>query len=332
MKVTVLAGGVSAEREVSLNSATCVAQALEKGGHQATVLDPGAGWSVIDPAAAPKESSRANSGLPGPEGIAVLKGGDLVINVLHGGQGEDGTLQAVLELLEVPYAGSRPAACAAAMDKVMAKRLFAAADVPTPDYLALSGDRKDGWRTRLEPFLKKIGYPVIVKPAGEGSTVGLTKAGDFDQALAAVELAAGLSAQVLVEEFIEGRELTVGVLDSEALPVLEVVVPGGFYDYEAKYRSHENRYICPAEIEQPVAERARRLALAAFEVLGLQDFARIDFRLDPRGGLWCLEANNQPGMTDSSLLPKAARVIGLDLTGLLERIIKNVQARYSRNR
>ena len=167
--------------------------------------------------------------------------------------------------------------------------------------------------------------------AGEGSTVGLSKAGDFDQALAAVELAAGLSSLILVEEFIEGRELTVGVLLGEALPVLEVVVPGGFYDYEAKYRSHENRYICPAEIEEAVAGSARRLALAAFEILGLRDFARIDFRLDSRGGLWCLEANNQPGMTDSSLLPKAARVIGLDLTGLLERIIKNVQARNCRN-
>ena len=158
--------------------------------------------------------------------------------------------------------------------------------------------------------------------------MGLTKAKTLDQVYEAVELAASLSRQVLVEKFIAGRELTVGVLGDEALPVLEVVIPGGFYDFEAKYHSQENKYICPVEIDTEVAERVQQLALEAFHVLGLDDYARIDFRLDENNELWCLEANNQPGMTDHSLLPKAALVTGLDLTALLERLIKNSLTRF----
>jgi len=328
MKITVLAGGTSAEREVSLNSASCVVQALKKNGHTVTVLDPGAGWSEINPETAPAHSPQRLCGLPDSGGKDILTSGEIVFNVLHGGQGENGTVCAVLELLGLPYVGSSPGASAAAMDKVVSKRLFSSVGVPVPDYFVLNRPLKRDWQAQIEAGIEKVGLPAIVKPAEEGSTVGLTKAGTLEKVHEAVETAASLSRQVLVEKFIDGRELTVGVLGDEALPVLEVVIPGGFYDFEAKYHSVENKYICPAEIDTGVAEHAQRLALEAFHVLGLDDYARIDFRLDNNNGLWCLEANNQPGMTDHSLLPKAALVTGLDLTALLERLIKNALGRF----
>ena len=332
MKVTVLAGGTSAEREVSLNSASCVVGALKENGHAVTVLDPGDRWSEINPGTAPAATQQKLCGLPEPGGKDILTSGDIVVNVLHGGRGEDGTVCSVLELLGVPYVGSNPGASAAAMDKVASKRLFSAAEVPVPDYFVLNRLQKQHWQNLIRAGIEKVGLPVVVKPAEEGSTVGMTKAGTLEKVYQAVDLASGLSRQVLVEKFIEGREFTVGVLCEQALPVLEVVVPGGFYDFEAKYRSQETRYICPAEIDAEVAERAQRLALDAFHVLGLDDYARIDFRLDSNNGLWCLEANNQPGMTDHSLLPKAALVTGLDLTALLERLIKNALTRFRSGR
>jgi len=328
MKIAVLAGGISAERKVSLGSAACVARALGGSGHDVVVIDPGLGWRAIDPVSAPAEPAGPSCGLPGEEGLAQLQKVDVVFNTLHGGQGEDGTLNAVLELLGLPYTGGRPGACAAAMNKVVSKRLFTAAGVPTPDYEVLTSSHRELWPGQIEAAAGRFGLPLIVKPAEEGSTVGLSKVASREELAPAVEKAAALSRQVLIERYIAGRELTVGILAGRALPVLEVVVPGGFYDYQAKYLSHDNRYICPAQIEEESARRAQRHAEAAFEVLGLEDYARIDFRLDPEGGLWCLEANNQPGMTDSSLLPKAALVIGLDLTALLERIIKNALSRF----
>jgi D-alanine-D-alanine ligase len=323
MKVTVLAGGTSTEREVSLASAGCVMKALKNAGHQVRVIDPGADWSEIDPAAAPGTVPRKFCSLPEGEALCNLRESGVVLSVLHGGQGEDGTLHAVLELLGLPYVGSRPGASAAAMDKVVSKRLFASAGVPTPDYLVLERGDSESWPAAVEAGAALFGFPMIVKPADQGSTIGLAKAGSVREVLEAAGAAARWSRQVLVEKFIRGRELTVGVLAGVALPVLEIVVPGGLYDFKAKYQSHDNRYICPAEIEAPAAARAQHLALEAFRVLGLDDYARIDFLLEPDGALWCLEANNQPGMTDSSLLPKEAKVLGLDLAALLERLLQS---------
>jgi len=329
MRIIVLAGGASSERGVSLASAQCVSRALREGRHSVTVLDPGLGWTEIDPARAPSRESSEYRRLPDDRALKLLAGADIVFSVLHGGQGEDGTIHAVLDLLEVPYAGSPPLSSAIAMDKVTSKRLFASAGVPTPEYLILEAADRQDWPARLESGIERLGLPMIVKPATEGSTVGLSKARTFEESLKAAELAAAYGSHVLVERFIEGRELTVGVLGSVPLPVLEIVVPGELYDFEAKYRSHDNEYICPAQIDPETAERAQQLALKAFEVLGLQDYARLDFRLDNSGGLWCMEANNQPGMTDSSLLPKEAEVLGLDLRALLERIISKALERFN---
>ncbi len=327
MRVAVLAGGVSAEREVSLGSGRAVCDALGQAGHQASLLDPGSGWKVVEPGKAPARVKRTSCGLPGGEGTAVLTSADIVFNTLHGGQGEDGTVNAVLELLGVPYAGSRPAACAAAMDKAVSKMLFSQVGVPTPDYVLLDSRRKGIWNDTLKEAAGRFGLPLIVKPAEEGSTVGLTRADSADQLYPAAEIAARFSRRVVVEKFIAGRELTVGVLVGEALPLLEIVVPGGFYDFDAKYRSDDNQYICPAGVAPETAELARRYALLAFDVLGLLDYSRVDFRLDEQGGLWCLEANNQPGMTGSSLFPKTAAAAGMDLAALLEKIIVGAMSR-----
>lgn len=327
MKVAVLAGGASAERGVSLGSGKAVRDALRQAGHEADILDPGSGWKVVEPDSVPSSVKRTSCGLPGSEGTNVLTSVDIVFNTLHGGQGEDGTVNAVLELLGVPYAGSRPAACAEAMDKAVSKMLFSQVGVPTPDYVLLDSMRKKLWEDALREAAERFGLPLIIKPAEEGSTFGLTKVESTDQLYPAAETAAKYSRRVVVEKFIPGRELTVGVLAGEALPLLEIVVPGGFYDFDAKYRSNENKYICPAEVDPETAASAQGFALRAFDVLGLLDYSRIDFRLDEQGGLWCLEANNQPGMTGSSLFPKAAAAEGLDLSALLEKIIASALSR-----
>ncbi len=328
MKVAVLAGGVSAEREVSLGSGKEVRDALRQLGHDVNLIDPGSGWQVVEPDEVSAKVERTSCGLPGGEGTAVLTSVDIVFNTLHGGQGEDGTVNSVLELLGVPYAGSHPAACADAMDKAVSKMLFSQVGVPTPDYVLLDSRRKELWDDSLREAADRFGLPLIIKPAEEGSTFGLTKAETADQLYPAAETAAKFSRRVVVEKFIPGRELTVGVLAGEALPLLEIVIPGGFYDFDAKYRSSDNQYICPADVDQDTAARAGQFALRAFDVLGLLDYSRIDFRLDDEGGLWCLEANNQPGMTGSSLFPKSAAAVGLDLGGLLEKIIVSALARY----
>ncbi|MCE5270217.1 D-alanine--D-alanine ligase [bacterium] len=327
MKVTVLAGGTSTEREVSLSSAACVIEALKKSGHEVTALDPGQNWQAFDPSAAPLTLERKSCTLPPAESIKVLQGGQIALIIMHGGQGEDGTVQAVLELAGVPYVGSPPGPSAMAMDKVVSKQLFAVAGVPTPPYLLLDSRERDSWPAAVEAALPSIGLPVIVKPADQGSTIGLARAASAAEILAAAESSAAYCRRILVEKFIRGRELTVGVVAGQALPVLEIIVPGGLYDFQAKYKSHANRYICPAEIPDEAAARAQAHAMDAFRVLGLEDYARIDFLLEDSGALWCLEANNQPGMTDSSLLPKAARVLGLDLSGLLKRLIEHALAR-----
>ena len=329
MKIIVLAGGDSSEREVSLTSAQFVTRALRRGKHQVTVIDPGLDWTKIDPARAPSLDSSERHRLPDQESLRLLAGTDIVFSVLHGGQGEDGTIHALLDLLGVPYVGSPPGPSAIAMDKVTSKRLFTSAGVPTPEYLILETADRGDWPAVLETGIDRLRLPVIVKPATQGSTVGLSKAGTFEESLEAAELAANYGSQVVVERFIEGRELTVGVLGCVPLPVLEIVVPGELYDFEAKYHSRNNLYICPAQIDSETAERAQQYALKAFEVIGLKDYARLDFRLDNSGGLWCTEANNQPGMTDSSLFPKAAKVLGLDLRAVLERIISSALTRFN---
>jgi D-alanine-D-alanine ligase len=239
---------------------------------------------------------------------------DVVFLALHGGTGEDGHIQAVLDLAGLPYTGSNHIASATAMDKDLSKRLFRAAGVPTAD-----------WRmapVSAEEIAGALGWPVVVKPNKQGSTVGLSVVREPAALAPAVALAQRYDDEVMVERFIPGRELTVGVLEGRALPVGEIIAPGEVFDYQAKYQAGGAREIFPADLPSDVAPRVQEAAVRAHAALKLGAYSRIDFRMDPAGGIWCLEANSLPVMTAASLLPQAARAAGIGFSDLVERICK----------
>jgi D-alanine-D-alanine ligase len=293
-RIGVLLGGPSAEREVSLNTGKGVLAALRERGLEAVAIDWQAGQDL--------------SVLLRSERIEV------VWNALHGTPGEDGTVQGLLECLGIPYTGSGVLASAAAMDKLVAKRLFAQGGVPTPAWYALDGE--DAAARAAE-----LGYPVVVKPAREGSTVGITivKAEpDLDAAVAAARRCHGAP---LLEAFIPGRELSVGVLDGQVLGTVEIRPKKGFYDYAAKYVTGDTEYLVPAPVEPIIEKAACAVGLAAYLALGCHGHARTDVRVDPEGGCWVLEVNTLPGMTGTSLLPKIARHAGIEYGELVDRIL-----------
>jgi D-alanine-D-alanine ligase len=329
MKIAVLFGGTSEERDVSIASAAQVIPALRGLGHEVIAVDTATGRL-----SGPAEQRLLTSGVgpqpPSGSALAGMKQGapalateaadmrdvDVVFLALHGGAGEDGRIQAVLDLAGLPYTGSNHIASAAAMDKDLAKRLFRAAGVPTADWRMVP--------VSAEEVAAALGWPVVVKPNKQGSTVGLSIVRGPDGLGAAVSLAQRYDDEVMVERFIPGRELTVGVLEGRALPVGEIIVPGEVFDYQAKYQAGGAREIFPAELPADVASRVQDLAVRAHAALKLGAYSRIDFRLDPQGGIWCLEANSLPGMTAASLLPQAARAAGIGFPELLERICKAV--------
>lgn len=327
MKIAVLFGGTSAERDVSIASGAQVFRALREAGHEVVAVDTAHG--ALGPA--DEEKLLASGVAPEPpreEELALLRARstaalaetpalrqvDAVFLALHGGAGEDGTLQALLDLAGVPYTGSGHAASAAAMDKDLSKRLFRAAGVPTAD-----------WRMapiRAEEAGEALGWPLVVKPNQQGSTVGLTvvkRPEDFD---AAIHLAHRYDDEVMVERFVPGRELTVGILDDTALAVGEIIPRGEIFDYESKYQAGGAVEVFPADLPPGKAEEVRGLALLAHRALKLHGYSRIDFRMDPQGGLWCLEANTLPGMTATSLLPQSAAAMGIPFPELCERITR----------
>jgi D-alanine-D-alanine ligase len=327
MKIAVLFGGTSEERDVSIASAAQVIPALRGLGHEVMAVDTATGR--LDP---PAERRLLTSGVgpqpPSGQALAGMRRGapalaaetadmrdvDVVFLALHGGAGEDGHIQAVLDLAGLPYTGSNHTASATAMDKDLSKRLFRAAGVPTADW-------------RMVPVTSAevggaLGWPVVVKPNKQGSTVGLSVVRSPEALAAAVTLARRYDDEVMVERFVPGRELTVGVLEGRALPVGEIIVPGEVFDYQAKYQAGGAREIFPAELPADAAARVQELALRAHTALKLGAYSRVDFRMDPQGGLWCLEANSLPGMTAASLLPQAARAAGIGFPDLLERICR----------
>jgi D-alanine-D-alanine ligase len=327
MKIAVLFGGTSEERDVSIASAAQVIPALRGLGHEVMAVDTATGRL-----AGPAEQRLLTSGVgpqpPSGSALAGMRRGapalaaetadmrdvDVVFLALHGGAGEDGRIQAVLDLAGLPYTGSNHIASATAMDKDLSKRLFRAAGVPTAD-----------WRmapVTAEEIAGSLGWPVVVKPNKQGSTVGLSVVRSPDAFPAALALARRYDDEVMVERFIPGRELTVGVLEGRALPVGEIIAPGEVFDYQAKYQAGGAREIFPAELPADIAARVQELAVRAHAALKLGAYSRIDFRLDPEGRAWCLEANSLPGMTAASLLPQAARAAGIGFSELVERICK----------
>lgn len=298
LRVGVLLGGWSDEREISLKTGQAITKALIA-----------KGWEVI-----PIDVDRNVCDRIKHEGI------DVAFLALHGRFGEDGTIQGVLEMMGIPYTGSGVLASSVAIHKIFTKIVLQHAGIPTPLFVPLG--KTDG-PLEESPF----GYPVVVKPATQGSTIGIHIVNGRSELKDAVADAFGYDDAVLVEEYVPGRELTVGILGTEPLPVLEIVPRSGFYDFQAKYTHGQSEYRCPAPLSEDIAGRVQELGAHAFRALGCRDFSRVDFRLREDGSPFCLEINTIPGMTDTSLLPKAALVQGIQFPELVERILLMALAR-----
>ena len=328
MKIAVLMGGNSEERDVSLSSGAQVAAALREAGHEVVAVDTTRG--VL-----PSEEERAlvESGVralpPARDALDMMDTGDttaltrdpqvaeadVFFLALHGGSGEDGTLQALLDLVGVPYTGSGMVGCALAMDKDLTKRILRDAGVPTPDWILGPG-------VDASEVADRLGLPVIVKAARGGSSLRLRLAHDMHELEDAVDEADGFDDRVVYERYVAGREFTVSVLGDEALPVGEIIPEHELFDYECKYQPGMAQEIFPADIPPDLAERMQAMAVEVHGLLRLEQFSRVDFLVDDDGRLWCLEANALPGMTANSLLPKAARAAGIEFPRLCERIAR----------
>lgn len=328
MLVTVLTGGASSERDVAIASAAQVVAALRSAGHAVSVVDTvsglvpasdEAGWLTPKVGLAPPNPAELLERerqflLTGFGQLPAVRNAEVLYLSLHGGRGEDGTLQALLEVMGVPYTGSGPLGSAMAMDKDVSKHLFRQAGVPTADWIMAPVSAAEAGR--------RLGWPLIVKPSKQGSTVGLTLVKDPGDFAAALELAALHDDEVMVEAFVPGRELTVGVLDGVSLPVGEIIPQHEIFDYECKYTPGMSTETFPADLPSSVAMEAQRLALLAHHALKLGGYSRVDFRLTPEGELSCLEANTLPGMTATSLMPQAARAAGISFAALCDRICR----------
>jgi D-alanine-D-alanine ligase len=343
LRISVLMGGTSAERDVSLASGLRVADALRSKGHDVTAIDTARGTLSRDdekallakPVVQPTPPSQAElqrmarETLPQMQRVLPsLRDADIVFLGLHGGAGEDGTIQALLDLAGIPYTGSGHLASALAMDKDLSKHLFVRNDVRTAEWIMASPESGEGKGKAGKQFrdeaIAKLGLPVVVKPSKQGSTVGLSvvkKAGNLAPAIAE---AFKFDDEVMVERFIAGRELTVGILGEEALPVGEIIPKHEIYDYECKYQAGMAVEEFPAKITPAQTSRVQELARRAFRALKLRGYARIDFRMSVqgRGEFFCLEANTLPGMTQTSLIPQAAAAAGVSFPELCERIVR----------
>lgn len=327
MRITVLTGGATAERAVAFASAAQVVAALRSRGHAVAVVD-----TVAGPLAATAETAALSAAVGAPPDAAALddrerhflaetlatlpeiRDAGVVFLCLHGGRGEGGVVQTLLETIGVAYTGSGPLASALAMDKDLAKRVVRAAGVPVPAWLMAPAAPADVGH--------HLGWPAIVKPSKQGSSVGLTLVAGPPGLEAAVALARRHDDEVMLEQYIPGREFTVGILADVALPVGEIIPRRGLFDYEAKYTPGASAEVFPAGLAPALAGRLQDAALAAHRALKLGGYSRIDFRLDAAGAIFFLEANTLPGVTGTSLLPQAARAAGIGFPDLCERICR----------
>lgn len=345
MRIAVLMGGTSAERQVSLASGRGIVKGLRAMGHEATPVDAASGETLSDERL--ESMARITAEPPAPlagarRGLAAcpaLLNADLAFITVHGGEGEDGTLQGFLDILEIPYTGSGMKACALTWDKALTCRLMREGGVEVADGFLV--EAPSGASTGFDvPAIEKrvaveLGYPVIVKPNSQGLTIGVTKlesASGLDSALAVAAAGSGdVLGDVLIERFIPGHELTVAVFDGEAFPVTEIIADTGFYDYERKYQKGHTRYVTPAEIPADRAAEAQRLAVRAFRLFDCAGVARVDFRMQPDGRLFCLEINTAPGMTELSLVPMGARAVGIEYPQLVDRMARAALERHRRH-
>ncbi|MCZ2723098.1 D-alanine--D-alanine ligase [Marinomonas sp. 15G1-11] len=298
-KIAVIYGGRSSERDVSLQSGRLVARALLKKGYDIAEIDLYGSDGLLNPITQLQEVEF-----------------DLAYIALHGGEGEDGRIQALLEMLEKPYTGSRPLACGFAMDKVLSKKYWKGIGVPTPNYLSYDAI------PAAEEIEQLLSYPVIVKPSREGSTIGINKALDRTELESALNEALHYDSEILVEQFVDGPEFTVTIIADEAYPVigLKPAENHRLYDYNAKYIADDTQYLLPCGLSEQHEERVKSLALTAYRSLGCTGWGRVDVMQDKNQDFWVLEVNTSPGMTSHSLVPMAAAHLGIEYGDLVEKI------------
>lgn len=336
MKIIVLAGGTSTERDVSLSSGSMIYRALKANGHQAMLLDVYLGYdgetegiferdtdwaaeignvSEKNPDLAEIRALRKDGGKSffGPNVLKLCQMADCVFMALHGANGEDGKIQACFELLGIPYTGTDFVSSAMAMDKGITKDLFKAYGISTPAGIRLA---------KGENEQEKIPFPCIVKACCGGSSVGVCIARNEAEYEAAKAEAFRYDNEVVIEQYIDGREFSVGVMDGKALPVIEIAPKVGFYDYKNKYQAGSTVETCPAELSEEKTKELQQAAELVFKALRLKSYARMDFRMNTWGEIFCLEANTLPGMTPVSLLPQEAAVLGVDFAALCEKILR----------
>lgn len=342
MNVIVLCAGISTERGVSINTGSKVCEALRTKGHNAVMLDVFFGTDdkdiftkaekAYDIEAAKEEISSYNSKVEeektkrdcffGENVLDLCKKADIVFMALHGENGENGKVQATFDLMGIKYTGTGCLGSAMAMDKGISKQIFMANNIPTP---------KGVWLTKGEPdSLEEIGMtvPCVVKPCCGGSSVGVTIVENEDDYHKALEESFKYEDEVVIEQYVKGREFSVGVIDGEALPIIEIVPKEGFYDYTNKYIAGMTDEFCPAEISAEATALMQKHAIEVYEALKLESYARIDFLMEEDGSMYCLEANTLPGMTATSLLPQEAQAIGIDFPGLCDLLIEKSLKKY----
>lgn len=325
-------GGISPERNVSINGGLSVAKALKEKGHNVIPIDPAFGkngkinnleltnMSVFpDIEELMKFDTKKYIECVNSELFDEI---DLAFLVLHGINGEDGKIQALLELRGIPYTGSGIKASSVAIDKLSSKMLFLAAGISTPPWSVIREKDYDNYEL-FEEIRGELGYKLVIKPNNQGSTVGITivNDGNLDDIHQGILSAAKYSDVILIEQFIEGREITVGILNGEALPVIEIIPSEGFYDYNHKYSKGKTQYICPAELSEDIEEFTQSLAVSVYNVLDCKGVARADFRLSEEGQPFLLELNTIPGFTETSLVPMAAKEVDLDFADLCEELV-----------
>ncbi|MCR4713890.1 MAG: D-alanine--D-alanine ligase [Treponemataceae bacterium] len=341
MKIVVLAGGISPERDVSLCSASLIANALLTKDHEVAFVDVYVGipeGTLLEDLFVTKESGKtfsyaipetepnlealiaANGGrrdLIGPGVLEICKLADVAFLGLHGGMGENGRLQAVLDCFNIPYTGSGYIGCALAMDKALSKNLFVNSNIPTPEWLLF-----DPAKDSMETVRAKIGFPCAVKPIGCGSSCGVSLVHADEEWEPAIKYSTKYEPVCLIEKMVHGREFSIGILDGKALPIIEIRPKQGFYDYKNKYQADATEEICPAPLSAEKTKEAQNLALRVHRLLGLGNYSRVDFILSETDDkFYCLEANNLPGMTPNSLLPQEARAVGISYEDLCERLV-----------
>jgi D-alanine-D-alanine ligase len=325
-RIALLVGGTSPEREVSKMSGEGIYNALISLGYPTIIIDPAYGTNQPNDEklffANDDYTELSNRNCVTAINSELFDNIDVVFSALHGKWAEDGMMQSLLELRGLKYTGSKVLGSAIAMDKALSKTIFKQNKIPTPSWLVADNSNQSDSKL-IGKINDEIGFPCVIKPNDQGSTVGLTVVKNESEVERAVDLALKFSAKALIEEYIEGREITVAILEDEALSVLEIVPHSGLYDYESKYTSGMSEYIVPANLPQDITQKASEFALSAFNVLGCESYARVDFRLSDDGVPYCLEVNTLPGMTPLSLVPKMANAVGITFEELIDRIIKH---------